>query len=152
MVGNKAISFAMIYCCTMRPTRYKQRRQPCRTINCHKPSCHHKTHKTLWKPPCWWNTEGFMAAVLLQTWGAGASSKAGDAPSLASTTTHSSSRLLPCWGSGISFSWVLPHDFPKHPNPLDSVAMQFWSLLLVQPPSEGESLWKAPIWRCLSLP
>lgn len=39
----------MIYCCTIRPTRYKQRRQPCRTINCHKPSCHHKIHKSLVK-------------------------------------------------------------------------------------------------------
>lgn len=36
----------MIYCCTMTPMGYKQRRQPCRTINCRKPNCHHKMHKS----------------------------------------------------------------------------------------------------------
>lgn len=42
---NEVISSAVIYCCTTKPMRYKQRRQPCRTINCHKPNCHHEMHK-----------------------------------------------------------------------------------------------------------
>lgn len=46
IAGNEAISFAVIYRCTTRPMRYKQRRQPCRTINCHKPNCHHEMQKS----------------------------------------------------------------------------------------------------------
>lgn len=46
IAGNETISFAVIFCCTTRPMRYKQRRQPCRTINCHKPNCHHEMHKS----------------------------------------------------------------------------------------------------------
>lgn len=45
MAGNEVISSAVIYCCTTKPVRYKQRRQPCRTINCHKPNWHQEMLK-----------------------------------------------------------------------------------------------------------
>lgn len=125
----------MIYCCTVRPTRYKQRRQPCRTINCHKPSCHHKRHKSLVKTTLLMGHRGFYGSCASADMRYRGLFQSRRCPSLAFTTTCSSSRLFPCWGSGIPFSWALPM-IPKAPKPfgqpgytvLDSLisAAPFW--------------------------
>lgn len=142
----------MICCCAARPTRYKQRRQPCRTINSHKPSCHHSMHKSLVKTTLLMGHRGFYGSCTSADMGYRGLFQSRRYPSLASITTCSSSCLLPCRGSGIPSSWVLPLNFLVNPTPLDSLAMQSLTLLLVQLPSEREPLWKAPLWRCLSSP
>lgn len=142
----------MICCCAARPTRYKQRRQPCRTINSHKPSCHHSMHKSLVKTTLLMGHRGFYGSCTSADMGYRGLFQSRRYPSLASITTCSSSCLLPCRGSGIPSSWVLPLNFLVNPTPLDSLAMQSWTVLLVQLPSEREPLWKAPLWRCLSSP
>lgn len=122
----------------------------------------------MWKRPCWWDTEGLMAAALLLAWGIGISSKASKGETPIPDLLHHHLRLFPSpslpgvWDTPLasqglclrmsrasaprSWQWDISERLWSFIRPKGTQSirtswtawLQFWTL--------GQAL----IWRCLS--
>lgn len=95
---------------------YKQRREPCRTINCHKQNCHHGTPTSYVKTTLLMgHSGGILAAALLLARGTGASCKAGKGET-PGPGLHHHLQFLPSPYQGLGhppgFSWHPEHQPP----------------------------------------